>query len=176
MKLANSEAWLEAIPSKQPDQIAYVVADLDSAIAAWSGILGRSDWRVYTYGPHNTKDLRYRGSSAGYSMRLALCGDSPQVELIESVSGPNVYTEWLDRDRAGLHHVGFFVESLVDSVSQLAALGIDPVQSGRGYGLDGDGGYAYYELPGVDGLVEYIEVPKRRAPSETLVSARQTES
>lgn len=164
-------AWTHAVPSKQPDQVAYVVPDLDNAIRSWSRLLGRQDWRVYTYGPHNTRDLRYRGSTAGYSMRLALCGTSPQVELIQSLSGPNLYSEWSDQHGSGLHHVGYFVDSLAVTLSGLTGFGIHPVQTGVGYGLDGDGGYAYYELPGVDGLVEYIEVPKRRAPSEPIASA-----
>lgn len=163
--------WAQVTSAKQPDQVAYVVPDLDAAIPLWSALLGRDDWRIYTYGPHNTHDLNYRGTPTEYSMRLALCGASPQVELIQSLRGPNLYQEWIDRAGAGLHHVGFFVDSIADVRSRLDRLGVPPVQTGSGYGLDGDGGYAYYELPGLDGLVEYIEIPKRRMPAEPFATA-----
>lgn len=41
--------------------------------------------------------------------------------------------------------------------------GYDVLQSGRGYGLDGDGGYAYFDTErDFEVIVEAIEVPKRR--------------
>ncbi len=166
MRSTPPTTWAQIVPTGQPDQVAYVVPDLDDAIGIWSAVLGRDDWRVYTYGRENARDLGYRGADADYSMRLALCGESPQIELIQSLRGPNLYSEHLDRHGAGLHHVGFFVESLAELRERLERVGCLPVQTGVGYGLDGDGGYAYYELPGIPGIVEYIEVPRRRAPSE----------
>lgn len=164
---ADAAHWTNCVPHGQPDQIAYIVDDLAEAIAQWTAILGRADWSIYTYGPENVEDLEFRGMPGQFSMRLALCGTAPQVELIQSLRGPNLYTEHRELAGPGLHHVGYFVDSIADLRADLAAAGQQPVQVGRGYGLDDDGGFAYYELPDV-GLIEYIEAPKRRRPSELL--------
>lgn len=157
---------LDVIPDRPPDQIAFVVRDLAVSMATWAAALGRRDWRVHTYGPANVYELQFRGESSDLSMRLAMCGQEPQVELIESLRGPNVYSEWSAHHGFGVHHIGYFVPSVRDVMCQMAALGLAAVQSGRGYGLDGDGGFAYYDVPGIDVMVEFIEIPRRRRPSE----------
>jgi methylmalonyl-CoA/ethylmalonyl-CoA epimerase len=164
----RSHPALDVIPSRTPDQFAFVVHDLPAAVDSWSAILGSEDWRVYTYGPQNVLDLKYRGEPAAFSMRLALCGTDPQVELIEILQGPSSYTEWMERHGPGLQHIGYFVPSITETMERISAMGLVAVQSGRGYGLDGDGGFAYYEIPGIDTIVEFIEVPARRRPSEEL--------
>ena len=52
-----------------PAQIGILVPDLAAGIRTWSAILGRSDWRVYTYGPDWVPELTYRGFAklAGFS-------------------------------------------------------------------------------------------------------------
>ena len=45
----------------------------------------------------------------------------------------------------------------------MVAAGYDLLQSGYGYGLDGDGGYAYFDTERDFGIiVEALEVPRRR--------------
>lgn len=172
--VVGNRAW-DVIPDRQPDQIAVVVEDLVSAVATWSAALGANDWRIHTYHAGNVDHLEFRGEPSDLSMRLAMCGEHPQVELIESLRGPNVYSEWtLRHGFAGVQHIGYFVPSIRDTVDQMSEAGLVAVQSGRGYGLDGDGGFAYYDIPGIDIMVEFIEVPRRRRRSESLPTA-QTE-
>jgi methylmalonyl-CoA/ethylmalonyl-CoA epimerase len=65
--------------------------------------------------------------------------------------------------RVGLHHVGVLVETLDAAIESMRRAGYDVLQSGRGYGLDGDGGYAYFDTErDFEVIVEAIEVPKRR--------------
>jgi methylmalonyl-CoA/ethylmalonyl-CoA epimerase len=72
-------------------------------------------------------------------MRLAFAGEGPQIELIESLDGSNIYTEWIAR------------------------------QTGRATGLDGDGGFAYFGTEDLLGVIaELIEVPSRCRASEKL--------
>ena len=90
-------------------------------------------------------------------------GGSPQVELLQALEGPSIYHEWLDSGRVGLHHVGVLVETLDAATESMRRAGYDVLQSGRGYGLDGDGGYAYFDTErDFEVIVEAIEVPKRR--------------
>jgi methylmalonyl-CoA/ethylmalonyl-CoA epimerase len=150
-------------------QIAFLVPDLAAAVETWSATLGRSDWLVYTYGPETVPHLSFRGKPGKFSMRLALSGASPQLELIEPLEGPSIYHEWLEDRGFGAHHLGFHVPRLGPIAETLAADGFSPVQAGSGYGVDGDGAFAYYDLVNALGLfVEIIETPARRRPSESL--------
>lgn len=150
-------------------QIAFLVPDLATAVAAWSAVLGRSDWLVYTYNPSTVPVLTFRGGPAAFSVRLALSGADPQLELIQPLVGPSIYDEWIDQHGYGAHHVGFHVPRAQPVIDRLSAEGLQAVQAGAGYGLDGDGAFAYYDLVDALGLyAEVIEVPARRRPSEPL--------
>lgn len=166
MSDVSTPPWASLLPQRQPDQIALVVDDLDASMRTWSLLLGTGTWRVYSYGPGLMEYHTVRGEVTNYGMRLGLFGANPQLELIESTLEPNIYAEQRQVQGPGLHHVGYFIESIADLEDAFREYGISPIQTGRGYGLDGDGGFAYYELPGFECLVEFIEVPKRRKPSE----------
>lgn len=150
-------------------QIGLLVPDLRTALAQYSPLLGRDDWSIFTYGPENVEGLTYRGEPSSYKMRLAFVGQDPQIELVESLDGPNTYTEWIARHGYGVHHFGFYVDSIADATVAMRAEGFEPVQTGRATGQDGDGGYAYFDTEALFGvLTELIEVPSRRRPSEEL--------
>lgn len=162
--MALNKALADILPKRQPDQVAYVVADLAESIREWRLALGNDDWKIYTYSADNVQDLEYQGTPGNFSMRLALCGSNPQVELIESLEGHSLYSGC----QLGLHHVGWFIDDLASATATLDRVGCPAVQRGRGYGLDGDGGFAYYEVDTMGGLIELIEVPARRRPSEAV--------
>ncbi len=152
-----------------PAQIGILVPDLAEGIRKWSAILGRADWLVYTYGPDWVPELTYRGEPGQYSMRLALVGSQPQVELIEPLTGPSIYHEWIDEHGYGQHHIGFWVDSIDEVRVQAAEAGIGLTQTGRGYGLNGDGGFAYLDTLDTLGVIlEAIDVPSVRRPSEPI--------
>ncbi|RDD84639.1 VOC family protein [Streptomyces parvulus] len=150
-------------------QIGILVPDLATGIRAWSALLGRDDWLVYTYGPESVPRLTYRGRPGTFRARVALVGAAPQVELVESLAGPSAYCEWIDEHGHGLHHLGFRVPSMEDTVRAMTAGGVALLQSGHGYGLDGDGGFAYFDTrSGIGCIAEAIEVPRRRRPPEPI--------
>ncbi|MHB1164166.1 MAG: VOC family protein [Candidatus Nanopelagicales bacterium] len=152
-----------------PAQVGILVPDLAEGIRQWTAILGRSDWRVYTYGPDWVPELTYRGQPGEFSMSLALVGSEPQVELIQPLTGPSIYHEWIDDHGYGQHHLGFWVDSIDEVARQSSAAGIELTQTGRGYGIDGDGGFAYLDtLESLGVILEAIEVPKQRRPSEPI--------
>jgi hypothetical protein len=87
-----------------------------------------------------TGERGLRGRTAAYATRLAMNSDHPQVELIDSTLGPNLYEEWLDAHGEGIHHLGYYVESVADAISEMQRAGYEAVQTGIATGLDGDGG------------------------------------
>lgn len=155
------------------DQVAVVVRDLDASMRRYSEQLGIGPWDVYTYGPQRLHTMTYRGEDRPYVMKLALgyVGET-MYELIESVSGPNIYEEFLDTRGEGLHHLGYYVDAIDDAIAEMAAKGYALLQSGRGFGIDGDGAYAYFDTERDLGcIIEAIErpmampEPERRVPS-----------
>lgn len=151
-------------------QVGIVVRDLDRALEQYTRLWGVGRWACYTYGTRVLTSATYRGRSDPYEMRLALNSERPQVELIESTLGPNLYEEWLASQGEGIHHLGYFVDSVADAIKEMERAGYEAVQTGLGTGLDGDGGFAYFDLrPELGVYVEAIEPPSRRRPPERLV-------
>lgn len=151
-------------------QVGIVVRDLDRALERYTRLWGVGRWACYTYGTHVLTRTTFRGQSDPYAMRLALNSEHPQVELIESTLGPNLYEEWLDTHGEGIHHLGYLVESVVNAINEMERAGYEAVQTGIGTGLDGDGGFAYFDLRSELGVyVEAIERPSRRGPPERVV-------
>lgn len=150
-------------------QLGILVPDLQEAINSYGSVLPLDQWLIYTYSRETVEDLSYRGEPSTAKFRLALAGANPQIELIQPIDGPSIYHDWVDAHGYGLQHLGFHVASLAPVVETLAGQGWHPVQTGSGYGLDGDGAFAYYDTVAELGLMlEVIEVPARRRPSETL--------
>jgi methylmalonyl-CoA/ethylmalonyl-CoA epimerase len=164
----SSAAWvLGALPGIA--QVGIVVGDLERGVREYNGLLGLSSWSVYTYGPDFIPELTYRGAKGRFSMRIALSRSDPVVELIEPISGPSIYDEWLEEHGEGLHHIGVEVPALADATATAAEAGFEVLQSGRGYGLDGDGGFAYLDtLERLRIIVELLEFPARRRDPETV--------
>ncbi|GAB2846280.1 VOC family protein [Microbacterium insulae] len=151
------------------DQVAYLVPDLADGIREWNSLLGEQEWIVYEYSAATLPRLGFRGGPGKFVMRLALAGAGPQIELIQPVRGPSIYHEWVQRRGYGPHHVGRFVADIDAAMDSLRRVGKEPVQWGAGYGLDGDGGFAYYELGPDDGtIVELIQPPRRRRTPESI--------
>jgi hypothetical protein len=157
-------------------QVAILVEDLDTAIPEHSAVFPITRWRVYRYGPDSVRDLTFRGAPATLQFWVALSDTDPQVELIQSIEGPSLYTEWLEQHGHGFHHVACYTDDLPGDVRRLTDQGLTVTQSGHGYGLDGDGGFAYFDTLGRLGvIVELIAIPaRRRPPDREFVVSRST--
>jgi methylmalonyl-CoA/ethylmalonyl-CoA epimerase len=147
---------------KSIDQVAVVVRNLDTAMREYSEKVGIGPWDVYTYGPHMMHAMTYRGERRPYVMKLALAykGDV-MYELIESVDGPNIYEEFLEEHGEGLHHLGYYVDDIQAEITTMEQLGFPMIQSGEGFGAEGDGAYAYFDtIASLGCIIEAIEKAK----------------
>ncbi len=151
-------------------QIGILARDLEAAARRHSA-LGRSGpWRCYTYGPELLSEQVYRGRPTPFSVRIALNPQSPQIELLQPLQGPSIYEEWLDKHGEGLHHLAVFVDSLDEAIEGMAGAGYETIQLGRGFGVDGDGGFAYFDTErDLHVVLEAVEVPKRRREPEMTI-------
>lgn len=136
----------------QVEQIGYVVADLDAAVAHWSGQLGLGPWTVF----RNTRlEGSYRGVPTRVLMDVALAYQGNlQIELIHVRSDtPSPYAQD-GRVLAGIHHIAWIVDDLDHAVAAAEARGLRPAFSASNDAVR----VAYLESPGEAGvLYELIE-------------------
>jgi glyoxalase/bleomycin resistance protein/dioxygenase superfamily protein len=137
-------------------QIAYVVPDIQAAMARWTADLGVGPW--FLLDRFTGDDPIYRGEPclAGVALAMGFSGHM-QYELIEPTDDhPSVYKEHIDAKGYGFHHYGLAsVDYAIDKARYLAA----------GYelafecGVPTGGTVGYLDTNGVlPGYLEVIEV------------------
>lgn len=156
---------LRAHPIKQ---VALVVRDLEAAMRQWSDFLGVGPFNAFTLTPAILRDMHYQGQPAEFSFRHALGWKGEmQIELVQPISGPSIFADHLAAHGEGLHHLGVYVPDQPAAVAELIDMGLKPLQGARGFGLDGDGAFTYFDPPpGISAIVELIGAPSRRRPPE----------
>ncbi len=150
------------------EHVGVLVRDLDRAMEHYANDLGIGPWVTYTLSPDWIRDMTVHGKEQGYVYRLALCTVGPVLyELMESVRGPNIYEEFLNKHGEGVHHLGYFVEDIDAEISAMEARGFALLQSGRGFGTADDGEYAYFDTERACGcILEALEMPQEMPPPE----------
>lgn len=153
-------------------QVAQVVPDLESAIDGYRRNFGVGPWTVYTYKRPFVKEMTYRGQPGNFESRLALARVGPmQLELIQPLKGPSIYLDFVEEHGYGLHHIAVLVDDLDAGVATAEDAGFEVLMDGRGYGVDGDGGFAYLDTEAAIGVIlELVELPARRAEPEAVYS------
>lgn len=151
-------------------QVALIVEDLDKAVETYWKLFGIGPWHIYTYGKPLVKRMTYHGKPSEYKMRIALAYIGPlRIELIEILEGDTVYADFVKEHGYGVHHFGVLVDDMEEAIARAEAAGLTMTQDGAGFGLDGDGHYAYLDTEGKIGVtIELIQRPKRRVPPEAV--------
>ncbi len=151
-------------------QIALVVPDLDEAVRNWWDRFGVGPWHFYTYGRPLLRRMTRRGKPADYRMRLAVTSLGPlRIELIQALEGDTVYAEFVGKHGYGVHHLGLLVEDMPAALRQARKAGLPMTMDGAGFGLDGDGHYAYLDTEDLLGVtLEFIQRPRRRHKPEKV--------
>jgi catechol 2,3-dioxygenase-like lactoylglutathione lyase family enzyme len=157
-----------SFPIGKIGQVAFVVRDLVARMRTFWEDFGIGPWAIYTFEPPRVQDMTYRGSPHAFSFRVAfaMCGDT-QIELVQSLTGPNLYEEFLAQCGEGVQRLGIHVTDMSAATEHMQSLGYAMIQSGRGYGVQGDGAFAYFATADRLGtLIELIQLPKERYPPE----------
>jgi methylmalonyl-CoA/ethylmalonyl-CoA epimerase len=152
----------EGLPRGEPPtgQVAFVVDSLIDAIGRWTD-LNIGPWNVWTFDERILPTRTYRGAPGSWAARVALCSiGALTYELIEGLAGPSIYEGWLGTATARPHHLGYYVEDIDVAIAAMADRGFDVVQSGAGFGLDGDGAFAYFDTVEAFGLLRSDHRPK----------------
>jgi methylmalonyl-CoA/ethylmalonyl-CoA epimerase len=151
-------------------QVGLVVPELERAVEAWWKLFGVGPWHFYTYGKPLVRRMSYRGRRVEYRMRIALSWIGPlRIELIEPLGGPTVYAEFVKEHGHGVHHFGVLVQEMEEAIRRAEEAGLAMTMDGAGFGLKGDGHYAYLETERLLGTtIELIQRPEGRIAPEKI--------
>ena len=149
-------------------QVAILVKDLEETVENYWTMFGIGPWQFYTYAKPLVREMSYHGRPADYKMRIALSQIGPmRIELIEAKEGNSIYADFIREHGYGVHHLGILVEDMNLALAQAYSAGLDMIQDGSGFGLHGDGHYAYLDTAEHLGVaLELIQRPKARVKPE----------
>jgi methylmalonyl-CoA epimerase len=158
-------------------QVAILVPNLEDAVESYWQQFGISDWHFYTYGKPLVRKMSYYGEPTEYKMRVALSYLGPmRIELIEPLEGDTVYADYIAEHGYGVHHFGVLVDNMEEAIAQAEDAGVPMIMDGSGFGLDGDGHYAYLDTERTLGVtIELIERPKGRMTPEKIFAPAESE-
>lgn len=136
-------------------QIGIVVNNIDETIHYYTEMFG--------FGPYEIKnvdysDATYYGQPAGYKGKRAFFHlGNIEIELIELIDGKTIHEDFLKEHGEGLHHIGFQVDSLGESVNNAKQAGFEVTQ---GFARPDGSGFAYLDSDKTGGvIVELIQPP-----------------
>lgn len=151
----------EKVAIKQVLQVGVVVKDLQKAMEQYWNIFGIGPWHIYTFQPPAVTNMTFRGKPVVYTMKLALTQiGNIQWELIEPLTGPSAYKEFLEQTGGGIHHVACDVGDYDQAMAVLAKHGMGILMGGS---TPADS-FAYMDTEGVLGFP--IEIYRRPADFE----------
>ena len=150
----------EKIVLKQILQVCAVVRDLKKSMERYWDLFGIGPWEVFTFQPPNLTQPTIRGNAEPYTMKLALAQTgNVAFELIQPLTGPSIYQEFLDRRGEGFHHVAVAPAYDYDSaVDAFGKRGIKILMSGTWAGTT----YAYMDTEKDLGAI--LEIYQMRPP------------
>jgi len=116
-------------------QIAVVVRDIEAALKTYTQTLGWGPWSVFDYKPPLLHDTRVKDEPVEFRMIGAEASvDGLGFELIQPVSGPSIYQEFLDTHGEGVQHIACMKHTVEDSAlmrQHWRANGAGELMSGR---------------------------------------------
>ena len=144
-------------PAGSPVQIAWVTSDLDATEKALTGLLGVCKWVRMPHVHFAPDSCSYHGEPADFvaNISLSYLGDM-QLELIEPVHGPNIYSDFLRESGPGLHHICIEAESperFAAMLTDATGCGAAVVQQGV---MPGGMQFAYVSAP--EAGVPFVEI------------------
>jgi hypothetical protein len=156
--MTTSPADLASLGLGQPDQIGFVVRDLDLAMQRYAPLFG-----PFQQAEFNDYKVSYRGAEpSAYRARFAFGrAGALEIELIEWIEGDTPHRDFLEQGHEGMHHLRYRVGNVDDWLPRMAALGYAPVWANR---ASPEYAFAYYERPGDPLVIELLEAPDTGQP------------
>ena len=126
MKETNLLSDLNLPPIRQ---LGIVVKSIDRSLPYYSNILNIKPWYRAEI---ETSEIYYKDKQIELELDLAVgYSGALQFELIEVGEGDrNIYTDLIEKQGEGLHHIGFVVSDIDKGIDALQKCGFQPLQHG----------------------------------------------
>jgi methylmalonyl-CoA/ethylmalonyl-CoA epimerase len=137
-------------------QIGIYVKDMEASIMQYEKVFGIRPWLVME---GETDSCTDRGREVTVTGRIGMgYSGKVQLELIQIISGANLYLDTLGERDEGLHHLGFEVDNLEERLQACREAGIEVLQRGTLKQLGMTIDYAYLDtLDSVGVILEFIQ-------------------
>lgn len=109
-------------------QVGMIVKDIDKVMQFYSSTFGIGPW-VVKEGEY--RELKVRDKTYSCKTKVAWAKLGPiELELFQVTDGRSLHSEFLDKDREGVHHLGFCVteEEREQIIKEMTQAGIAVVQ------------------------------------------------
>lgn len=144
-------------------QVAYIVPDIEAAMAHWSEVLGVGPWYYNPKVP--IRNYHYRGQhyEPHNSVALANAGGL-QIELLQTRNDvPSMYRDFRLAGHQGVQHVAYWTENFDADLARAEASGFKVCMGGE---VGENGRFVYFEdrssLPGTTIELSEVAGPKGR--------------
>jgi methylmalonyl-CoA/ethylmalonyl-CoA epimerase len=156
MKLNKNLAERLELPSVS--QIGIVTGDLEKTVNYYEKVLGLKPFIMpkIVY-----KKKHYYGKAVDSEWLMAFSSLGPvELEIIQPLTGPTVYHDYLKENGDGIHHLGFDVKDIEKKLEIFTKMGIKNIQGGEGE----TSRFEYFDTAEIGGVtIELLQRKSRRA-------------
>jgi hypothetical protein len=143
-------------------QVGVVVKDLDKTVRELSEVFGIGPFRIVVQPPPDRDDIEqtYMGKPVDSAIRIAYADVGRiEFEIIEPLTGPSIWLDFLEQRGEGIHHVRFNTTNIQPAIEHLASQGIDVIHQGTG--INPGIVWSYFDTaPRIGFTVEVVQRPE----------------
>jgi 4-hydroxyphenylpyruvate dioxygenase-like putative hemolysin len=132
-----------------------VVSDVQEAAKKLEKLIGTGPFKIFE---PEFRDVTFHGKPGTLKIRGAIGRAGPiEIHLIQSLSGENVFQEFVQRKGYGVHHLAIRTDSLESTRSEMEAKGFKVIQSGKRPGVS----WLYFDTEEqMDIVFEFVKFEK----------------
>jgi hypothetical protein len=136
-------------------QVAIAVNNLEEVAENFWKILGIGPWMIFNWEAPLVYDRKYQSADIEAREKIAITqvGDC-WLELVQPVEGASIYTDFIEEQGEGYHHLQFLTEDVDGASKILTDQGFKSIQSGRFGPGKYNGAYNYIDMPQLGAIWE----------------------
>ncbi len=121
---------------RNPIQIGVLVHDLDAYLTKLQDVFGMGPWRIAEYPPADEIPFReYHGKEGNFTAKFCFFHlGNIELEVIQPISGDNIWDDFISKHGQGLHHIKFLVDDGKEVENYMNKHGYEIYQQGGAVG------------------------------------------
>ena len=112
-----------AVKLPPPSHIGVVVKDIDKTVEYYTSMWGLGPWKKFERLVTKEQMLAEGAYNSSYTLKIAAAPWGPVLELLQPAGGKSVWSDFLDANGEGIHHLCFDVSNWDEVVAQLKKQG-----------------------------------------------------